>query len=178
MHVRQEEERLEILFSLTLLLCVSKKKTSREFRFFYILIHLKSFFVCFTSSYINVKKRRRIKQRRKTDGSSDHRDKKVVCVCLNLELAQIIDFTQSCLIDISGIVRGFFFCCYLYSTFFSLHSRHFTIVLLANISDENDKDGCNNCFSMRVCVRLEKLKVVFSHRFSFLLSLSLSLFRN
>jgi hypothetical protein len=127
MHVRQEEERLEILFSLTLLLCVSKKKTSREFRFFYILIHLKSFFVCFTSSYINVKKRRRIKQRRKTDGSSDHRDKKVVCVCLNLELAQIIDFTQSCLIDISGIVRGFFFVV----TFIPLFFLFILVILLS-----------------------------------------------
>lgn len=53
--------------------------------------------VCCTSSSINVRKE-------SNDGSSNHRDKKVpcVCVCPNLELAQIIDFTPSCLRDISG----------------------------------------------------------------------------
>ncbi len=74
-------------YSFSLSFCVYRKKKCREnFDSSNILIHLKSFCVCFTSSYINVKKRRRrrIKQRRKTDGSSDHRDKKVVCVCVRL----------------------------------------------------------------------------------------------
>ncbi len=60
-HVREEEEeRLEILFSLSLpFFCVYRKnKSSREFRFFHSHIHLKSFGVCFTSSYINVKKKK------------------------------------------------------------------------------------------------------------------------
>ncbi len=73
-----------------------------------------------------------------------------VCVCLSLELAQIIDFTQSCLIDISASVR--FFCCYLFSpSSFFLHSRDLALVLLANVSEENVKNGCSNCFSMCVC---------------------------
>jgi hypothetical protein len=109
-------------YSLFLLLCVSKKKVKR------ISIHPlthtpKSVCVRFILFYIHVKKqKKKKKQRRKTDGSSDHRSKKVVCVCLNLALVQIIDFTQSCLIDISGSVR--FFCYYLFSfsSFFSLFS--------------------------------------------------------
>ncbi len=90
-----------------------------------------------------------------------------MCVCLNLELAQIIDFTQSCLIDISGSVCGLFF----FSFLFYFFSRHFILVLLANVSDENDKDGCNNCSSVRVCARLEKLKDIFFFFSVFLSSL-------
>jgi hypothetical protein len=41
--------------SLSSFVCI-EKKTSREFRFFHLHIHLKSFGVCCTSSYINVKK--------------------------------------------------------------------------------------------------------------------------
>ena len=85
--------------------------------------------VCCTSSSINVRKE-------SNDGSSNHRDKKVpcVCVCPNLELAQIIDFTPSCLRDISGD-----------EVLFSL-SLSLSLFLLDSLTEENE---CNNCFSVR-----------------------------
>ena len=107
-HRCSRSKRLENFFSLSLpfsFVSIEKKekRIEREFRFFHLHIHLS---VYCTSSSIHVK------ERRKTDGSSDHRDKKVVCVYVwiyfNLELTQIIDFTQSCFRDISGVRRKFF----------------------------------------------------------------------
>jgi hypothetical protein len=153
--------------------CIEKKRAKRILILSFN-IHLKSFSVRVTPSYIDVKKK---EEDEKPMAHLTIVTKRLcVCVCLSLELAQIIDFTQSCLIDISASVR--FFCCYLFFSlfFFFLHSRDLALVLLANVSEENVKNGCSNCFSMCVCVRLEKLKAIFfSHRFFTLRALSLSL---